>query len=92
MLLKSLVDRIIRVFIKKAVQRSLIYLCVIEKVNVVILCVTEIYDRVLECYRALLVGIGNRRTVSAVNLCFDIIFIYVDVLLDVIDRSLFILL
>ena len=51
-----------------------------------VVCVAELYDSLLERYRSLLVRVGTRYAVAAVNLCIDEILFNVDVFLYVLDR------
>ena len=55
------------------------------RLNVVIIRVAKVNDSLLKRESSLLVGVGARYAVSAVNLCINEIFLYVDVLLDVLD-------
>ena len=92
MLLETLVDRVIRIFCKDAVKCLAVNVGVVLAVNIIILGVAECNDAVLECGRALLVGVGIGRTVAAVDLRADEVLLDIDVGLDILDGPFLILL
>ena len=85
MILQGLVN-IVRAFGENAVQSRLVDIRIIQRFNIVILCIAELHDRILQRQRSLFIGIGARYAVSAVNLRFDKFLVNVDVLLDIGDR------
>ena len=85
MILQGLVN-IVGAFGENAVQSRLVDRGIIQRFNVVILCIAELHDRILQRQRSLFIGIRARYAVAAVNLRFDKFLVNVDVLLDIGDR------
>ena len=92
MLLKLRVDFIAGVFLDQACQSILVYLCVIELIDVVVLGVAQLHNGVFESNGTLLVGVGNGGSVAAVHLGVDQVFLNVNVLFYVLDGLLLVLL
>ena len=70
MRLQRFVD-FIRIFSKNAVQCRLVDSGIIQRLNVIVFRIAEVYDRILERQCALLIGIGAGNAVAAVDLCFN---------------------
>ena len=92
MLLKLRIDFVAGIFFYQAFESVLIDIGIIQLVDIVILGIAKLYDRIFQSDRTLLVGVGNRGTVTAVNLGVDQIFLYINVLFDVLDGLLFVFL
>ena len=90
--MKLRIDFVAGIFFYQAFESVLIDIGIIQLVDIVILGIAKLYDRIFQSDRTLLVGVGNRGTVTAVNLGVDQIFLYINVLFNVLNGLLFVFL